>query len=129
MKIMTREAAEIQVRKDYDAVRGRIILVRNLDTLDDNDVQLQLRFDPPLKVRIVATIPDDCIVRWMDGKWIDPIWDVDEVVEPERLPSNVRPTRGWVYGISYNIDDGTTEQSDFVLPDAIAIPRLLEKQS
>jgi hypothetical protein len=96
--VATKEELEQRVRDDYEYYLGRELLVSTLDAFcEETGNSEQLKFDPPIRVRVEVT-PDYDLFRYIYD-WLDPIWNV----EPrEKRPKLEGCTSFWVYGFSYN---------------------------
>lgn len=110
-KHVMRTRCEDQVRADYEAIRGKVILVRDLTAyVGDTDNQQDFHFDPPIAVLVDNDIDEDSLLH-DTGTHLDPYWDVTVVVtHPDLPPEGVRSP--FVYGHSYDLKtglrDGTT---------------------
>jgi hypothetical protein len=100
---MTREEAEQRAQQDFEAVRGKVLLVHEVDGFNSDGDTTWVRLRTPARVRVGPTDPQD-IIRWMDEKWLDPIWNVS-LVEPHPQLTDIRSL--WMYGNSYSLDGGT----------------------
>lgn len=101
---MTRVEAHEKVKADYQAVLGRVILVRELTGYKD-DSSHDFRLDPSVKARVVQTREDD-LFHCVDREWIDPYWNL-ELAEPD--PQLEGYSSLWMYGTSYSM---ATDKAD-----------------
>jgi hypothetical protein len=80
---MTEEQAEAQVMQDYEAHKGKILLVRSLTAfLGQSDNQVELNFNPPIKARLDNDIDEDS-TKSPDSTTITP-GTPDQTPEPRK---------------------------------------------
>lgn len=107
--VLTVDAAEERALADYRKVAGRLLRVAYVSGyIGDTDDQWDGYPAGPILVRVRRhqdTSHNGCILRWADGEWIDPYWDVD--VLPGQLDVDLRSA--WTDGTSYNVETGETE--------------------
>lgn len=100
-----RAEAEAAVIRDYDAIKGRDIQPTDVVVCYDDATQTQIDLYPQAVV-LRITGPDRSeqgLLRWTAGDWIDPIYDVELVSDPNgEIPEGVRVL--YVHSRSY----GTT---------------------
>ena len=106
----TERELETEARIEFEANVGQIIKVRRVMGYRPSSDSDEVALDPPLAVRVLApTCPED-LTRWMDGGWLDPVWNVEAVTKDPRL-DGLRSL--WIHATSYNLD-GQTEDPDYV---------------
>lgn len=89
-------AAEFAAMDEFETVRGRLIVVQDVEGYRGSD-SVSVRLEPPAVFRVLPT-PRGDIARWCD-EWCDPCWNVEPV---ERRPELEGLTSMWVYGTSIN---------------------------
>jgi hypothetical protein len=106
-----RRQAEVKAQADYLRHLGCVLLADEIDGYR-NDDSFTAVLDSPAVVRVCKT-DQQCILRWMDYEWIDPVWDVELIVPHHQL----RNAHGfWIYGTSYNAN-GSTEPARWKIAD------------
>ena len=97
--------------QDHARHVGKVVMVRELTaypgTSDDSQ---DFVFDPPLAVRVLPSSSKE-VIHWVD-EWLDPYWDV-EIVDTAHpnLPDGLE--HPWMFGISYNTEDGKFDGDGF----------------
>jgi hypothetical protein len=94
---MNRQILEAQAQADFLKAVGTVIEVQWVYGYNDRDDSVDIPCAPPAKVRVLPT-PDEDLKHWIDGRHLDPYWNV-EAVEPDERLEGVRSL--WVFGPSY----------------------------
>lgn len=115
----TARYAEIhaQVHADYEALKGNIVLLTEIECYDERSSSATAVCDPPAVGRILPYSPArarDCLERWADSTHCDPVYDV-EILEPHPAFAGLRPS--WVFGTSYSFDGASAEKAKIELAD------------
>lgn len=112
---MTTEEIEERVRQDARQLRGKVIVVRELEGMARNPAALRRRLvHPPVSARVV--FENSSLIRWTTSGWCDPLYEI-ELLEPRADLADL--TSMWVYGTSYDLD-GNTVPAEFVIEDDVA---------
>lgn len=94
---MSREFVHKLVLRDFNEIKGCILLVHQLTGYqDDHSIDFDLR--TPAKVRVTAT-PQSDLFHQIDD-WVDPYWNL-ELVEPHPELEGIRSL--WMFGHSYSV--------------------------
>jgi hypothetical protein len=106
-------AIESAAQHEYDAIKGRVVLIRNAKVGDGNDHD-DRTFNPPIRVRVLETNDDMIVGQWdayaSNGEVLDPIYDA-EPIDPNDLPAGEHIC--WIYGVSRHLT-GQTEPGSIV---------------
>jgi hypothetical protein len=94
---MSREFVHKLVLRDFDEIKGRVLLVSHLTGYKGDD-SIDIDLTTPAKVRVSAT-PESDLFHQIDD-WVDPYWNL-ELVEPHPELADVRSL--WMFGHSYSI--------------------------
>ena len=100
MNPINRAQAERFAQDDYQTALGTVIEAPCVYGYREED-SVDIQCDPPARVRVIATPPDD-LAHWCDD-WLDPYWNV-ELAEPDSRLDGVRSL--WVFAPSYNVKTG-----------------------
>jgi len=100
---------------DHERVMGRLLLVWHFTAfVGDTDDQAEWDGSLPMAVRVDGpSRPEDGLLHWSDGNWLDPYWDID-VVTPDHPELDFEPRSAFMFGNSYGLD-GEEEPTKFVL--------------
>lgn len=105
----TREEIEKQVADDYEAVAGKVVLVRMVECNNPEYGNITVVCDPPAIARVEPYSEgsaSDLVRRWMDWENCDPVYDISILEDhPAFAEVNARPS--WVYGTSRWLAGGT----------------------
>lgn len=100
--MFTQEEIETQVAADYDAVAGKVVLVRMVECNHPEYGNITVVCDPPVIARVEPYSEgstSDLVRRWMDWENCDPVYDISILEDhPAFAEVNARPS--WVYGTS-----------------------------
>jgi len=97
-----------EVLADYEAVKWRILLVRELTGyVDDDSVDFTLH--TPARVRVMDTSEEELLHRVDD--WIDPYWNLDLLKLHPEIPGTA--TSLYMFGTSYNVATGEMQPARF----------------
>lgn len=107
---------EIKAQRDFDAHKGRILLVNVVTGYNSADDSVDILLNPPARMRVCLKINNEDLQHWVDN-WLDPYWDVDLIGEHPAL-ADIRSM--WVYGPSYCTDGRTEPSSDWALEPTIS---------
>ncbi len=106
---LTREEIERQCAADYEAVVGKVILVRMVECGHSEHGNITVICDPPAIARVEPYRDgptSDLVRRWMDWENCDPVYDISMLEDhPAFAEVNARPS--WVYGTSRWLAGGT----------------------
>lgn len=104
----TREEIERQCVADYEAVVGKVILVRMVECNNPEFGNITVVCDPPAIARVEPYrdgSASDLVRRWMDWENCDPVYDISILEDhPAFAEVNARPS--WVYGTSRWLSGG-----------------------
>ncbi|NTF18016.1 hypothetical protein G6L37_06335 [Agrobacterium rubi] len=114
----TREEIEQQCVEDYEAVVGKVVLVRMVECSHPAFGNITVVCDPPAIARVEPHhdgSASDFVRRWMDWENCDPVYDIS-VLEGHPAFSEVNARPSWVYGTSRWLTGGS-DPAYFVLAD------------
>lgn len=99
-------AYEKAVIEDHTAHVGVVLLAYWVNGyVGDTDEQRDVRFDPPIRVRVLPMRPNEGLLHYCD-EFIDPYWDV-EIVETQHPALPAGGLRScWIFGRSINTKTG-----------------------
>jgi hypothetical protein len=116
----TRDEIEQQCAADYEAVVGKVILVRLVECGHNEHGNITVACDPPAIARVEphrVGSTSDLVRRWMDYENCDPVYDISILEDhPAFAAVNARPS--WVYGTSRWLGGGTDPAGFIVADDA-----------
>lgn len=99
--------AEIEARAEYEALRGRVVLVSEVCCYTEQDDSADVPLDPPVAFRVVGTRAEDT-AHWNDD-WLDPYLDVEPVDPADPQLAGLRSF--WIDGTSINPTTGERQPS------------------
>lgn len=106
-----------QVHADYEALKGKVVLLSEVECYDERSSSATAICEPPALARIVpysTSRARECLERWADNTHCDPVYDV-EILQPHPAFAGLRPS--WVFGTSYSFDGAPAEKAKIVLAD------------
>ena len=106
-----------QVHADYEALKGKVVLLSEVECYDERSSSATAICEPPAIARIVpysTARARECLERWSDNTHCDPVYDV-EILQPHPAFAGLRPS--WVFGTSYSFDGAPAEKAKIALGD------------
>lgn len=114
----TREEIERLCIEEYEAIVGKVVLVRMVECSHPDLGNITVVCSPPAVARVEPHrdgSASDLVRRWMDWESIDPVYDISILEDhPAFADVNARPS--WVYGTSRWLSGGS-DPGGFVLAD------------
>jgi hypothetical protein len=120
MQTFTEEQIEAQVKADYEAVAGKVILLTEVECYDENNDSVTVECDPPVVARVIpyaGGANDECVVRWMDDEACDPVYEI-AILEHHPAFDEARARPSWIYGTS-RCTTGEVGMSPYVIADEV----------
>jgi hypothetical protein len=124
MAKFTEEQITEQVKADYEAVVGKVILLGVVECYDENNDSVTVECDPPVVARVIpyaGGANDECVVRWMDDEACDPVYEI-AILEHHPAFDAARARPSWIYGTS-RCTTGEVDPAAFTIADEVAQDR------
>lgn len=100
--MLTEAEVAVRVRAEAVSLFDKIIRVTEVDGFRNGDSVSHWSLDPPVRARILSD--ESSLVRWVDDRWCDPVYEIELLEDRPELTDLTSP---WVYGTSYSLDGGT----------------------
>jgi hypothetical protein len=113
------DAIHEQVRADYEALKGKVVLLSEVECYDEKDCSVTVYCDPPAVARIAVYSPEQlrqCIERWTSHSNCDPVYDVSILETHPAFSSGLRPS--WAFGTCYSLAGTPPEKAAIEVADA-----------
>lgn len=108
-----------QAYADFEALKGKVVLLSEVECYDVSLCSVTAYCDPPAIARIVPYSSDSqarqCIERWTDEVNLDPVYDIEILEAHPAFAGGLRPS--WVFGTSYSLDAIPPEYAKIAIAD------------